>query len=391
MIRHVLIVDDDRNTCELLSRLFDRQCEVAIACSGREALECIARSVPDLILLDILMPGIDGCETCRRMRRSLNGRNVQIVMVSACSSETEQLRAFDAGADDYIVKPIDPHELTSRVRLHFRLLDTVAEAASVRREICRHHANLHRMVEQRARELAETKDVAVMALAEVAESRDQGTGEHLVRMRTYAQILAEMLRADSPYASEIDDKFLEDLYRSSPLHDIGKVGISDAILLKPDRLTAEEFETVKQHTVIGANILEQAVFHSPHGSFLAMAAVIARFHHERFDGDGYPAGLMGEEIPLPARIVTVADVFDAITSERPYKPAYPADAARAMIRADSGKHFDPIIVDAFEQSFDQIVCVRDRHRDRMPVLMGAMSFVEYGTLDDQELVLAAAT
>lgn len=390
MTRRILIVDDDRAMCKLLAGLFGKQCRLTAVHDGQAALRFVENAVPDLVLLDMRMPGMDGCETCRRMRRLLAGRNLQIVMVSACSSEAEQLRAFDAGADDYIVNPIDPHELTSRVRLHFRLLDAVEEAGAVRREICRHHADLHRMVEQRARELAETKDVAVMALAEVAESRDQGTGEHLVRMRTYTQILAETLRADSPYSMEIDEKFLEDLYRSSPLHDIGKVGISDAILLKPDRLTAEEFEIVKQHAVIGANILEQAVFHSPHGDFLAMAAVIARFHHERFDGEGYPAGLLGEEIPLPARIVTVADVFDAITSERPYKPAYPADAARAMIHADSGKHFDPIVVDAFDRCFDQLVGVRERHHDRMPLLMGAMSFVEYDLADDREAALAVA-
>ncbi len=390
MNRRILIVDDDRDMCELLSGLFEGQFRVTAVRDGHTALRVVEHFAPDIVLMDICMPGLDGCETCRRVRRLPHGRDLQIVMVSACSSEAEQLRAFDAGADDYIVKPFDPHELISRVRLHFRLLDAIQEAGAVRREICRHHADLHRMVEQRARELAETRDVAVMALAEVAESRDQGTGEHLVRMRTYAQILAETLRADSPYALEIDEKFLEDLYRSSPLHDIGKVGISDAILLKPDRLTAAEFEIVKQHTVIGANILEQAVFHSPHGDFLAMAAVIARFHHERFDGEGYPAGLMGEEIPLPARIVTVADVFDAITSERPYKPAYPTDAARAMIRADSGKHFDPIVVDAFDRCFEQMVRVRERHQDRMPLLMGAMSFVEFGLLEDQEMALAVA-
>ncbi len=388
MFRRALIVDDDRSMCELLARLLRLECEVAVAHGGHEALQQVERQAPDIVLLDIRMPGIDGCETCRRMKRILSGRNVQVVMVSACSSETERLRAFDAGADDYLIKPVDPHELTSRVRLHFRLLDAMEQAAAVRQEICRNHADLHRMVEQRARELAETKDVAVLALAEVAESRDQGTGEHLVRMRTYSQILAETLRADSSYAAEIDGQLLEDLYRSSPLHDIGKVGISDTILLKPGRLTAKEFETVKQHTVIGANILEQAVFHSPQGHFLAMAALIARFHHERFDGDGYPAGLMGKEIPLPARIVAVADVFDAITSERPYKPAYPADAARAMIRADSGKHFDPVIVEAFEQCFNEMLHVRERHRDQMPVLMGAMSFVEYASLDESGLALA---
>jgi DNA-binding response OmpR family regulator len=150
MNRSVLIVDDDRRTCDLLARLFDKQCDVATARNGQQALACIERSVPDIVLLDIWMPGIDGCETCRRMRRVLNGRNVQIIMVSACSSEAEQLRAFDAGADDYIVKPIDPYELTSRVRLHFRLLDAVEEAIAVRHEIRRHHVDLNRMVEQRA-------------------------------------------------------------------------------------------------------------------------------------------------------------------------------------------------------------------------------------------------
>lgn len=210
-------------------------------------------------------------------------------------------------------------------------------------------------------------------MAAIAEFRDEDTGEHLLRMRDYTHILAEQLSRESPYADQISPQFLSDLCRSSLLHDIGKVGISDAILLKPGRLTPEEFETMKRHTVMGANILDRAAIGLPGGGFLAMAAVIARFHHERFDGTGYLAGLIGEEIPLPARIVALADVYDALTSPRPYKPPYSAVDAKAMIERESGRHFDPVIVEAFRVRFDDFRRVRERN-DAQPVALGAVSF-----------------
>jgi putative two-component system response regulator len=195
-------------------------------------------------------------------------------------------------------------------------------------------------------------------------------------MRNYSQVLAEELQQHSPYARQIDQQFLADLYRSSPLHDIGKVGIRDDILLKPGRLTSEEFAIMQQHSVIGANILDQAVLGSQDGGFLAVAALIARFHHEHFDGSGYPAGLVGNEIPLPARIVAVADVYDALTSVRPYKPAYTPEHARRIIVSESARHFDPVIVDAFQSRFDEFLRTQEEQAESFPLSRGVMAFCQ---------------
>jgi len=233
-------------------------------------------------------------------------------------------------------------------------------------------------MEERTRNIIATQNVAVFALAKVAESRDDETGEHLVRVRLYSQILAEHLARDSVYAAEITTQFLDDLQRASPLHDIGKVAVRDAILLKPGRLTPEEFELMKMHTVLGANTLEEVVWFSQCGSFLATAVAIARFHHERFNGTGYPQGLQGQEIPLAARIVALADVFDALTSTRPYKPAYSAQVARRIIGEESGKQFDPEIVAAFEACFEEFRVICEGNRDQLPKTAWAMSATEDG-------------
>ena len=205
------------------------------------------------------------------------------------------------------------------------------------------------------RALLETRDLLVFAMAKLTESRDPETGAHLERMRSYSMILAEELGCGGPYCTRIDKEFLEDLYRASPLHDIGKVGIPDAILLKPGQLTADEFEIMRQHATIGGDAIDKIVASSTTAGFLRMAAEIARGHHERFDGSGYPTGLKGEEIPLGARIVAVADVFDALSSARVYKAAFEPLAAKGMIVAESGKHFDPVIVRAFERRWDDIM------------------------------------
>jgi response regulator RpfG family c-di-GMP phosphodiesterase len=355
--RRILIVDDDRTVRQLCCALFRREYELAEAVNGEDALQQARQFRPDLVLLDLVMPGLDGNETCRQLKLAVHDEPPQIIMVSARSSRQEQLRAFKAGADDYVVKPIDPHELTARVRLHFRLRNSLRSARRIRKRLARHHSQIARIAAERLQEVLATQDVAVFTLAKLAESRDYETGEHLYRMRTYSQILAEQLQLDSPYAAVIDDRFLEDLYRSSPLHDIGKVAISDNILLKPGPLTTDEFNTMKAHTAIGAGILDEAVTHSPCGGFLSMAAIIARYHHERYDGTGYPDGLAGHEIPLPARIVALADVYDALTSVRPYKDGYSAAEARRMIECESGHHFDPVIVEAFRQRFSDFARV----------------------------------
>jgi putative two-component system response regulator len=225
------------------------------------------------------------------------------------------------------------------------------------------------LVQERTAQIIETRDVAMFVLASLAESRDPETGEHLERMRSYCHILAEELRNDSCYCppvgetspsagEQIDDKFIEDLYRSSPLHDIGKVGIPDCILLKPGSLTDEEFEVMKQHSIIGAEALGRTIRSVTSAGFLEMAADIARHHHERFDGTGYPDGLKGNQIPLSARIVALADVYDALTSSRVYKPVFRPEIAYVMICQERGKHFDPVIVDAFIARHDDFLQVR---------------------------------
>ena len=207
--------------------------------------------------------------------------------------------------------------------------------------------NLDSLVQERTAQIAETRDTAVFVLASLAESRDPETGEHLERIRSYCHILAEELSKNSPYAEFIDNVFIDDLYRSSPLHDIGKIGIPDSILLKPGTLSDDEFEIMKHHSIIGAEALGGTIKRTTSASFLQMAADIARYHHEKFDGSGYPDRLKGQEIPLAARIVALADVYDALTSSRVYKSAFRPEIARIMIREERGRHFDPVIVDAF--------------------------------------------
>jgi len=238
-----------------------------------------------------------------------------------------------------------------------------------KKRLSEQNARLEQMVQQRTSEIIEIRDVTVFALAKLAESRDPETGQHLERLRTYSQILAEVLREEGPYTNEIDEQFLEDLYRSSPLHDIGKIGIPDTILLKPGQLSVGEFEIMKRHTIIGAEAIECSATQNKSGSFLIMAAEVARSHHERFDGSGYPSGLSGRHISLAARIVALADVYDAITSSRVYKSAFEPRVAKNMIEKEKGKHFDPAVVDAFRAGWEDFVNVRGLVDSHKPELM----------------------
>ncbi len=218
---------------------------------------------------------------------------------------------------------------------------------------------LDRLVQERTAQIIETRDVAMFVLASLAESRDPETGEHLERIRSYCHILTEELRNNSSYAEQIDDKFVENLYRSSPLHDIGKVGVPDCILLKPGSLTDEEFEVMKQHSIIGAEALSRTIRSVTSADFLEMAADIAHYHHERFDGNGYPEGLKGTQIPLAARIVALADVYDALTNTRVYKPAFRPEIAYMIMCQERNKQFDPVIVDAFIARHEDFLKVRN--------------------------------
>lgn len=322
-----------------------------------------------LAFVDVRMPpGCDGVETVRRLWAI--DPHLQVVICTAHSDYSlEQILERLERTDRLLIlkKPFDNVEVSQLAIALTRKWD-LARQARLQRD------RLEQTVADRAQDIVDTRDVAVFALAQLAESRDPETGQHLERIRAYCRILAEQLRKEGPYTSLIDEQFVEDIYRSSPLHDIGKVGIPDAILLKPDRLSEREFAILKRHTVIGAGALERAAAHSGCGGFLRMAADIARYHHERFDGTGYPAGLRGYEIPLAARIVALADVYDALTSVRVYKSAYDPEVAQLMIEQQSGKHFDPAVVEAFQaraHEFMELQGLLDRTHDREPV--GAFS------------------
>ena len=348
--------------------------ELAHAQQAQEGINLVDEAVAQgrpfaLAFVDVRMPpGCDGVETVRRLWAI--DPHLQVVICTAHSDYSlEQILERLERTDRLLIlkKPFDNVEVSQLAIALTRKWD-LARQARLQRD------RLEQTVADRAQDIVDTRDVAVFALAQLAESRDPETGQHLERIRAYCRILAEQLRKEGPYTSLIDEQFVEDIYRSSPLHDIGKVGIPDAILLKPDRLSEREFAILKRHTVIGAGALERAAAHSGCGGFLQMAADIARYHHERFDGTGYPAGLRGFEIPLAARIVALADVYDALTSVRVYKSAYDPEVAQLMIEQQSGKHFDPAVVEAFQaraHEFMELQGLLDRSHDREPV--GAFS------------------
>jgi putative two-component system response regulator len=358
----VVVAEDDAATLQLVCRFLQLGGFHPLpACDGEEAYRLVRREHPSMLVTDWEMPGLDGVSLCRRLRQDLPERNLFVLMITVHTG-AHVLDALEAGADDIMEKPLCQGELLARLRCGLKVVQLRNELEEARRSANR---SLEALA-ARAAEIAATRDVAVFALAKLAESRDPETGEHLERLRSYSQILAEELRSHGPYQEQVDDHFLEDLYRSSPLHDIGKVGIPDAILRKPGRLTPSEFEVMKQHTTIGAEALEQAMRLTGCGGFLAMAVDIARYHHERFDGTGYPCGLRGLAIPLPARIVALADVYDALTSVRVYKEAYPAEQARSMILEQEGQHFDPAVVAAFRARFADFLDVRSATASSQP-------------------------
>lgn len=373
----ILIVDDSEINREILRTLLADTYELDEAADGEECLAKLPRFAPDIVLLDVMMPGLSGYDVCRRIKTSPVGEFTQVMLVSGKASAAERVEGFEAGADDYVVKPFNHDEFLARVRVQFRLRNALTRLWESDARLRQFNSELERLVDERTREVVAMRDLTIFALAKLAESRDPETGAHLERMRCYARILADQLRTQGPYTHLVDEQFVDDIYRSSPLHDIGKVGIPDAILLKPGRLTAEEFEVMKRHAVIGAETLEEAARQSGScGKFLKMAIEIARHHHERFDGSGYPDGLAGQQIPLSARIVALADVYDALTSRRVYKDAFASDTTTSIIEAGAGTHFDPAVVEAFRARLDDFQAVRDQVDANLPAVSLVGSSVE---------------
>ncbi|HEX3126590.1 MAG TPA: HD domain-containing phosphohydrolase [Thermoanaerobaculia bacterium] len=349
MRERIVIVDDEPGVRRLLrAHLSCLPYEALEARDAAEAMAFLAEAPrPALVLSDIEMPGLSGVELLKRIK-GLDS-NIQVVMVTGQQDLETVRQCLREGAYDYLVKPFDPDDLLNTV-------ERALERARLIRQNEEYQLNLERMVLEQTVEIRQTRDIALITLARLAESRDHATGQHLERMAAYSRRLAEQL-ADGIYSRSIGTGFVEHLYKSSPLHDIGKVGIPDSILLKPGPLTAEEREIMRRHPEIGGETLRSVVEQFRGNTFLTMGMEIAYSHHERWDGQGYPFGLAGDEIPLAARIVAVADAYDAITSRRPYKGAFGHEEAIRRITADRGHHFDPILVDGFlacHQDFDGI-------------------------------------
>jgi cyclic di-GMP phosphodiesterase len=355
----VLIVDDTPENLTIMNGLLKDAYHTKVSNSGERALKlAAAQPKPDLVLLDIMMPEMDGYEVCRRLKADAATREIPVIFLTAKTQVEDESRGFEVGCVDYITKPISPPIVLARVRTHLAL----KAAADFLRD---KNAYLAAEVARRTKQISVVQDVTIMAMASLAETRDQETGNHIRRTQHYVRLLALELRKQPKFAAVLDDATIELLFKSAPLHDIGKVGIPDAILLKPGKLTPEEFEVMKTHTTLGrdAIVAAEALLDEP-VSFLTYAREIAYSHQEKWDGTGYPEGLAGERIPLSARLMAVADFYDALISRRVYKPTFLHDKAVEIIREGRGKHFDPDVVDGFLAIQEACRAIAARYADR---------------------------
>ena len=328
----ILIVDDVPANIDVLSEILRPTYQIKIAINGAMALKiAMAPSPPDLILLDIMMPGMSGYEVCEKLKDNLKTRNIPVIFVSAMDEVENETKGFELGAVDYITKPVSPAIVQARVKTHLNLFDQ--------------NRALENKVRERTAEIDDTRLRIIHCLGAASEYRDEETGNHIFRMSNYSRVIA------LAFGLGMEEANL--LLQAAPMHDVGKIGIPDRILLKPGKLDPEEWEIMKTHTTVGAQIIGE------HPSeLLKIARQVALSHHEKWDGTGYPYGLSGEDIPLSSRIVMIADVFDALTSERPYKKAWSVADAIAEIEQGSGRHFDPKLVVAFTEALPQILNIK---------------------------------
>jgi len=349
--KRILVVDDDQRNLKLMEAMVGAEGYASrLADNGLMALALCDEWLPDLVLLDVMMPGMDGFEVARRLKSQAATKNIPIIFLTALADRNSRLKGLEVGAEEFVSKPVDRLELGMRMRNLVRIKeynDFLAE----------HNRVLEAAVRARTEELRETQLEIVRSLGRAAEFRDNETGLHIVRMSNFSQRIAR--------AVGLSEEEAEMLLHAAPMHDIGKVGIPDHILLKPGKLTAEEWTIMQTHASIGANIL-QARANSP---LMETASCVARTHHEKWDGSGYPRGLAGADIPIMGRIVAVADVFDALTSERPYKKAWTVEAAVAEIERLRGSHFEPRLVDIFRECLADILEIRERYLDAPAALL----------------------
>lgn len=338
----VLVVDDTASNLSLMTDLLETDYRVKVATTGARALKIAqADDQPDLILLDVMMPELDGYDVCRQLKADPATRDIPVIFMTARNEIRDEQAGLEMGAVDYFTKPISPPIMLMRVKNHLAL----KAAADFLKD---KNAFLEQEVQRRTEEVRDVQDVTILMMASLAETRDNETGNHIIRTQHYVKLIALQLQKHPKFSAALNETAIDLLFKSAPLHDIGKVGIADDILLKPGKLTAEEFEVMKTHTTLGKVAIESAEARlGKHVPFLQVAKEIALSHQEKWDGTGYPQGLVGDAIPLSARLMAIADVYDALISRRVYKPAFPHQEAIKIIEEGRGRHFDPDVVDAF--------------------------------------------
>jgi len=337
----ILIVDDVPENLRLLAAVLRRGGLVPRpVASGKLAIEAARADPPDLVLLDIRMPEMSGVEVCRCFKQDERLKHIPVIFISGLQGTDDKVEAFRVGGVDYVSKPFHDEEVLARIKTHLCLRKLQVELVS-------HNLQLEQQVAEQVKAVTASQLATIFALAKLAEARDDDTGQHIERVRTLSRMLAERMRDMRLQAAQLSNAFIDDVCQTASLHDIGKVGTPDGILLKPGALTPAEFAQMQRHCALGAGTLDVVLKRYPDNQFLRMGVDVARSHHEKWDGSGYPDGLAGASIPLAARIVALADVYDALTSNRCYRPAFSHERACAMIQEGNASHFDPDVVSAF--------------------------------------------
>jgi putative two-component system response regulator len=358
----IMIVDDIAANLEVLEDLLaSKGYQVAAFPRGDLALSFAFQNPPDLIFLDIMMPFMDGFEVCKQLKLDTRTQDIPVIFISALDDTENKVKAFTHGGVDYISKPFQEAEVFARLQTHLKLRQS-------QKQLEAYAHDLESLVQEKVQEISDSQMATLIALSNLAEYRDETTGSHIDRTRDYCKLLAEYLMKDEEYSNQITSSFINDIYFAAPLHDIGKVGIPDSILLKPGKLRPQEYEIMKTHVTIGAATLEQVLSQYPKNTFINMGVLITKHHHERWDGTGYPSKLKGNEIPLAARIMAIADVYDALRSRRPYKAGISHTESVEIIVRDSEKSFDPKIVKAFVELEKEFELIFEHHTNSNPLI-----------------------
>jgi putative two-component system response regulator len=346
----ILVVDDEPFYIDLLAETLADDYLISVAKNGEQALRRVqGDSLPNLILLDVLMPEMDGYQACQRLKENPLTCEIPVIFLTTKREVSDELKGFCLGAVDYITKPISIPILQTRVRTHLALAEQ--------------RIALEHLVEERTQQLLRTKDAVVCSMGALAEARDEETGNHILRTREYVKVLGHALAKQARYVNLLNERAINLISRAAPLHDIGKVGVPDSVLQKQGRLNDEEKRQMARHVIYGRDAIAKAERQIGATSFTSVAKEIAYYHHEKWDGSGYPTGLTGEEIPLSARMMALADVYDALVSKRYYKEPMSHEEARAQIVQERGAHFDPELVDAFLESGEAFREIAQRYRD----------------------------